>query len=191
MATQRKQVNNLFPSCAVTRAMAKAEKAAQDKSRRNELSNVSTVNEMVRQETSREHESTKQSGDDVEQPGLSPSKLVIEQERDPEISNLRKEPCYFVNSCTVLMRKWRPPNVPASHEWSVVYQIPPPYRRDILVLAHETPLAGHLGVEKTHRKIMGHFYWPGLHDVEKFCKTCHVSHLAKKPNQNPPVSPQL
>ena len=164
MATHREQVNNLFPSYAVTHAMAKAEKAAQDKSRQNEPSNVSTDNEMVTQETSREHESTKQLGHYVEPPGLSPSKLDIEQERDPEIS---KEPCYFVNSCTVLMRKWRPPNVPASHEWSVVYQFLPPYRRYILVLAHETPLAGHLGVEKTHRKILGHFYWPGLHDVKK------------------------
>jgi len=90
------------------------------------------------------------------------------------------------------MRKWRPPNVPASHEWSVVYQIvvPPPYRRDILVLAHDTPLGGYLGVEKTYQKVLAHFYWLGLHgDVKRFCKTCHVCQLAGKPNQHPPVVP--
>ena len=203
MATEREQVNSLFPSCAVTRAMAKAEKAVRDKSRRNEPSNVSTGSEMVTQETSREYESPKWLGHDVQPPGLSPSKLVMEQERDPEILNLKKGAvsereaekvpvCYFVNSSNVLMRKWRPPNVPASQEWRVVYQIVvlPPYRRDILVLAHDTPLAGHLGVEKTYRKVLGHFYWPGLHgDVKRFCKTCHVCQLAGKPNQHPPVSP--
>ena len=127
----------------------------------------------------------------------------MEQQRDPEISGLKKVAlsereaekvpvCYFLNSADVLMRKWRPPNVPASNEWSVVYQIvvPPLYRRDILVLAHDTPLAGHLGVEKTYRKVLSHFYWPGLHgDVKRFCKTCHVCRLAGKPNQHPPVSP--
>ena len=99
--------------------------------------------------------------------------------------------CYFVNSNNVLMRKWWPPNVPASQEWRVVYQIvvPPSYRRDVLVLAHGTPLAGHLGVEKTYHKVLGHFYWPGLHgDVKRFCKTCHVCQLAGKPNQHPPVT---
>jgi len=65
-----------------------------------------------------------------------------------------------------------------------------PYRRDILVLAHDTPLGGHLGVEKTYLKVLAHFYWSGLHgDVKRFCKTCHVCQLAWKPNQHPPVVP--
>ena len=56
--------------------------------------------------------------------------------------------------------KWRPLNIPASCKWDAVYQvvIPPPYRKDILVLAHDTPLAGHLGVDKTYRKVLCHFY---------------------------------
>ena len=40
------------------------------------------------------------------------------------------------------------------------------------MLAHDTPLAGHLGVDKTYRKVLSHFYWPGVHsDVRKFCRT--------------------
>ena len=57
------------------------------------------------------------------------------------------------------------------------------------MLAHKTPLAGHLGVDKTYRKVMFHFYWPGSHnDVKKFCRTCHECQLAGKPNQHPSVS---
>ena len=44
------------------------------------------------------------------------------------------------------MRKWRPPNISAEDEWAVKYQvvIPEAYRVEILSMAHETPLAGHL-----------------------------------------------
>ena len=55
--------------------------------------------------------------------------------------------CFFRQN-GVLMRKWRPPEVPASHEWKVIYQVvlPRVYRSNVLSLAHETPMAGHLGV---------------------------------------------
>ena len=46
----------------------------------------------------------------------------------------------------------------------MVYQVVvlPVYWEDVLRLAHETPLAGHLGVNKTYRKILNHFYLPRL-----------------------------
>ena len=46
------------------------------------------------------------------------------------------------------MRKWRPPDVSADDEWTVNNQImvPRAYRPEILNLAHETPMSGHLGV---------------------------------------------
>ena len=40
--------------------------------------------------------------------------------------------------------------------------VPKFYRSEILSLAHETPMSGHLGVNKTYHKILNHFYWPGL-----------------------------
>ena len=63
--------------------------------------------------------------------------------------------CYFLKE-GMLMRKWRTPEVPTSDEWKVVYQIvlPHKYRHDVLSLAHETPMAGHLGVSKTYRKVL-------------------------------------
>ena len=50
------------------------------------------------------------------------------------------------------MRKWRPPEAPASHDWKVGYQvvIPKKHQHDILSLAHDSPIAGHLGIKKTY-----------------------------------------
>ena len=57
--------------------------------------------------------------------------------------------CYYVKN-DILMRKWRPPDVSANDEWIVV---PKAYRPEILNLAHETPMSGHLGVNKTYHKL--------------------------------------
>ena len=90
------------------------------------------------------------------------------------------------------MRKWRPSNVPADADWSVKHQIdiPSSYRTHILSLAHESIMSGHLGVNKTYRKILEHFYWPKLRrDVVKYIKTCHTCQMVGKPNQIIPKAP--
>jgi len=76
-----------------------------------------------------------------------------------ELESHKVPMCYFVRD-DILMRKWRPREVPSSEAWRVVYQVivPPVYREDVLRLVHETPLAGHLGVNKTYKKILNHFY---------------------------------
>ena len=87
------------------------------------------------------------------------------------------------------MRKWRPPDVSAEDEWTVNHQIVVPriYRSEILNLAHDTPMSGHLGVNKTYHKILNHFYWPGLKsDVFQHCKSCHTCQMVGKPNQTIP-----
>ena len=90
------------------------------------------------------------------------------------------------------MRKWRPPNIPASEEWSVVHQIvvPKVYQSEILKLAHESSMVGHLGINKTYSKITKHVYWPqNRHCVEEFCKNCHICQMVGKPNQQISVAP--
>jgi hypothetical protein len=49
------------------------------------------------------------------------------------------------------MRKWRPPDALPSEEWRQVHQIVVPkiYMQEIMELADDTPLTGHLGVRKT------------------------------------------
>ena len=89
--------------------------------------------------------------------------------------------CYFIKN-GVLMRKWRPPDVSTDDEWAFRFRIivPTSYRHEILSLAHDTPLSGHLGINKTLQKVTTHFYWPG---IAEFCKTCHTCQMVGKPNQ--------
>lgn len=92
----------------------------------------------------------------------------------------------------VLVRKWTPPQVSAQDDWGVLTQIvvPKTHRHDILKLAHDNPLAGHLGVNKTYDRILRCFFWPGLkQDVREYCKTCHVCQVSGKPNQTVPPFP--
>ena len=54
--------------------------------------------------------------------------------------------------------------------------LPQECRRTVLELGHESPLAGHLGKEKTRQRILRRFYWLTLYkDVENFCSTCQKS----------------
>ena len=90
------------------------------------------------------------------------------------------------------MRKWRPPDAHCDEKWREVHQVvvPREYRKEILSVAHEAPLAGHLGVNKTEQKVLKFFCWPGLRkDVVAFCKSCHVCQLVGKPNQKIPPAP--
>ena len=61
--------------------------------------------------------------------------------------------CYYVRN-DILMRKWCPLDVSANDEWTVnQIVVPRAYRPEILNLAHETPMSGHLGVNKTYHKL--------------------------------------
>jgi len=93
--------------------------------------------------------------------------------------------CLFTKN-GVLMRKWRSPDVSIEDEWAVTHQIVilKSYRQKILSIALETPLSGHMGMNKTCQKIPNHFYWPSLRkDVAEFCKLCHPCQMVVKPNQ--------
>ena len=47
------------------------------------------------------------------------------------------------------------------------------YRDQVIKLAHDLPLAGHLGREKTTQQILRCFYWPTLfQDVKQYCQSC-------------------
>lgn len=61
------------------------------------------------------------------------------------------------------MWKWPPKEVSSADTWRVVYQVvvPPMFCGEVLRLAYEASLAGHLGVNKTYRKILNRFYCPG------------------------------
>ena len=86
----------------------------------------------------------------------------------------------------VQMRKYTPPNIPATDEWRVYRQIvvPTKYKSEILKLAQCFPMSGHLGVNKTEDKPLQHFYWPKFRrSVADFVKTCHACQMVGKQNQ--------
>ena len=208
------EIPDLYPSCAVTRAMAK--KAKQNdgdidltdtflgQSFKHEITNSLSSSLFDKQtELRNKSESSHYSailndqgqGHDL----VSRSQLCKEQHNDPEILPLLERAldekeidqvpvCFYVKN-GILMRKWRPPDVSAEDEWTVNHQIVVPrvYRPEILNLAHDTPMSGHLGINKTYHKILNHFYWPGLKsDVSQFCKSCHTCQMVGKPNQTIP-----
>ena len=196
------EMPDLYPSCAVTRAMAK--KAIL----KNSNSDIDLTDTFIGQYFNNEiKKSLDLSLSDTQTDSsmschspprsidqghdtLSKSQLIQEQQTDPEISKLifRALPedeisqvpmCYYIKN-GILMRKWRPFDVPADDEWAVYYQIvvPKSYRHEILSIAHESPMSGHLGINKTYHKIINHFYWPGFKsDVSKYCKTCHTCQM--------------
>ncbi|XP_077869382.1 uncharacterized protein LOC144360596 [Saccoglossus kowalevskii] len=79
--------------------------------------------------------------------------------------------CFFWKD-GLLFRQWRPMN---SAEAAEVTQLVVPLkcRGESLRIAHDIPLAGHLGIEKTKQRVLQHFYWPGIFsDVAHYCRTC-------------------
>ena len=152
-------VPGLFPSCAVTRAMARKE---------NEQRSILGISdkEMPHENVTVESNSPNPNGkvlrEDILPPQLEGSppltrkQLIKDQQSDPELGALiqdalteeeaQDQPVYYFQKVGILMRKWRSPTVPSNEEWQVSYQIVVPLncRADILQLAHATPMAGHL-----------------------------------------------
>ena len=180
------EIPDLYPSCAVTRAMAQKatlENAQVGKSTNSDLiydlndTFLSSIYIESDQQPSRvclpeeqdinQNAPLTQDKDLIEssihvsnKQDLSTKTLILEQQKDSTLSSLFQNmvsedeissvPCCYYKKNGVLMRKWRPPDVPADAEWAVKHQVvlPKSYRNGVLSMAHETPLAGHLGVSK-------------------------------------------
>ncbi|MES9884609.1 MAG: DDE-type integrase/transposase/recombinase, partial [Sedimenticola sp.] len=53
--------------------------------------------------------------------------------------------------------------------------VPKQLREHVLKLAHDSILAGHLGVRKMTSKILYEFYWPGvMGDISRYCRSCDL-----------------
>ena len=177
---------DLYPSCAVTRAMAKKAMLTKNQSDvdltdcfisqsfKNEITKSLSHNLPEHQTDSNDSSSVSDhfpsSLVEEDHDIRSRSQLSKEQHKDPEISplfqkavsetDLAQDPDCFHIKNGILMRKWCSPEVPVDDEWAVDYHqivVPKNYRSEILSLAHETPMSGHLGVNKTYHKILNHF----------------------------------
>ena len=49
--------------------------------------------------------------------------------------------------------------------------VPSKYRKQVISLAYESIVGGHLGVKKTTDRISSSFHWPGItSDITRFCR---------------------
>ena len=72
------------------------------------------------------------------------------------------------NQQEVLTRVFRTP-----HEVSVQVCVPKQLRKEVMQLAHEAPMAGHMGVKWTKTRVLQDFYWPGVcGQVAHFVRSC-------------------
>ena len=73
----------------------------------------------------------------------------------------------------LLYRRYSPPGADSDAYDIDQLVLPAPLRSTVLTLAHDIPMAGHLGKKKTADRLLNRFYWPGLYrDVEEHCRTC-------------------
>ena len=81
--------------------------------------------------------------------------LIDAQRNDPSLTSCLSFVFFLDNG--VLMRRWSPD----SSEIRVVNQVvvPTDYRAQILSLAHDSSLAGHLGVKKMYHRVLRNFFW--------------------------------
>lgn len=64
--------------------------------------------------------------------------------------------------------------------------VPPQFCRSLLSEAHETRIAGHLGVDMTYGALAEGYYWPCMwEDVHRFVTTCFSCQTNKPDNTLP------
>ncbi|KAL2077768.1 hypothetical protein ACEWY4_027272 [Coilia grayii] len=162
---------DVFVSCAVTRAMSRAEM-------RGKLERLSS--DCVGLDLP------------VLPPTLSREEVAVAQKEDKDLAGLftvalsQEEMRSAANGYSVvndlLVRKWSQNHGEVVDP--IVQIVVPKQFRDVVLRTAHGDVAGHFGIRKTYQQLLLHFYWPGMkRDVVKFIKCCHACQLTGKPNQ--------
>ncbi|XP_063442388.1 uncharacterized protein LOC134722696 [Mytilus trossulus] len=81
----------------------------------------------------------------------------------------------------ILYRKWI--NT-ITNTQSLQYILPHTFRREVLKLLHDDPLAGHMGIKRTGARVRHRFYWVGYQTfVDKYCQRCIECQKRKGPSK--------
>ena len=107
--------------------------------------------------------------------------LITLQKQDPTLAPVRakvalrapKEKTGFYLDPGVIQRRCF--STKAGSEPSYVDQlvVPRQCRHQLLELAYDIPLAGHMGIDKTQQRVLAHYFWPNVYEVvATFCSTC-------------------
>lgn len=95
------------------------------------------------------------------------------KKRDRTLQNLDKGPhgLELIKKNGLLYRQWSPRQGMGELVDQLI--LPQVCRKTVLDLAHNIPLAGHMGRDKTLRRVQQRFYWPTLFkDVAEYCRSC-------------------
>ena len=208
----------IFPAPVVTRSMKAKKEAIKEQGKEEiglsgtDLENIDLKFEernkekadkaLIRNESRNVKENIPEKQESESKSVISRQNLIVEQSKDKELLDLfkialtpveaEKVSVGYLIKDNILMRKWSPTACENNEKGETVYQIvvPTVHRREVLELAHDLPVSGHLGVCKTYNRVLQQFFWPGLkRDVAKWCKECHTCPLGGKPNQNIPQAP--
>ena len=193
---------NIFPVCAVTRAQTRRGNNTNNTPDTSDLDDLDLKGLFYEQPQRNRDEITSSVGVGREVENISRELLcklqredeTLTQLRDSAVSKLEVETmsrAYYLDD-GVLMRRWVPPRESPSNTWMACSQIvaPSTIRQRLLLIAHDTPLAGHVGIRKTLSLLTRHFYWPGIQkDVANYCKTCETCQRVGKANQRIPKAP--
>ena len=96
----------------------------------------------------------------------------------PSAETEKERVCFFMKE-GMLYRKWSPAKewqgeLDAGRNYEQIV-VPMKCRSAVLSLAHDIPLSGHLGVEKTKDRILKNYYWAGIFkDVANYVKSCDM-----------------
>ncbi|GFO17419.1 gypsy retrotransposon integrase-like protein 1 [Plakobranchus ocellatus] len=99
--------------------------------------------------------------------------LEKEQQSDPTLETVRakaknNDETYYTYNGIIFRR---------ANNKSDIDQIvlPKSIRQEVLQVCHDSPIAGHLGINATKKRVCSRFSWPGIiRDVNKYVKSCDV-----------------
>ena len=99
-------------------------------------------------------------------------KTLAEAWRATEKSPEQNETGYFKED-GVLYRRWVPTGkLEMSIEQLVLLKR---CRGTVLEMAHEIPISGHQGKEKTRQRVLRRFFWPSVYkNIEDYCRSCRI-----------------
>ena len=79
---------------------------------------------------------------------------------------------------------WIEPRLRDLNEWKLV--LPKKFRDQAIRESHDTPQAGHLGVDKTCNRLAREYYWPDMfRDVQTYVRLCPVCQRCKVEQASP------
>ena len=113
------------------------------------------------------------------------------QEQDPELGKLEEgdKTCRYYRKNGILFRKGTPRESQGEKYEQLV--VPRKCRGQILQLAHSIPLAGHMGRDRTARRLLKRFFWLNVFKgVADYCHSCpECQKAARKTGQRAPMIP--